>query len=110
MRNLEIEDHIWDFESVRHQLQPCPLDSVLEKYAQAVLGGAYDLNLNEKSTTAITYTAMHGVGTPYVQDFYRQFKFKVSSFSRYITQGILCTYNVRSIRLCTSTSTRYNSL
>ncbi|KAL1462742.1 hypothetical protein WDU94_014555 [Cyamophila willieti] len=40
------------------------------------MGGAYNLSLNEKSQKAITYSAMHGVGTPYVTSLFKQFKFK----------------------------------
>uniref|UniRef100_A0A8D8M0H6 Phosphoglucomutase-2 n=1 Tax=Cacopsylla melanoneura TaxID=428564 RepID=A0A8D8M0H6_9HEMI len=76
MRNLEIEDHIWDIKDIRDHLQPCPLDSVLVKYGEAVLGGAYNLSLNEKSQKVITYSAMHGVGTPFVTSLFKQFKFK----------------------------------
>ncbi|KAI5752952.1 hypothetical protein M8J77_022222 [Diaphorina citri] len=76
MRNLEIEDHIWNIDRIRDQIQPCPLDSVLEKYGQSVLDGAYDLGLNEKSQVVITYSAMHGVGYPYVNQLFKLFKFK----------------------------------
>lgn len=82
MRNLEIEDHIWDFASVATQLQPCPLDSVLENYYKTIVKGAYDLLLNEQCPVLITYSAMHGVGTPYVTDLFKLAKFKVSFFYR----------------------------
>jgi len=55
-----------------------PMDAVFEPYFQVIRNNAYSREMNAGLDSPIVYTAMHGVGTPYVKEAWRVVGFKES--------------------------------
>ena len=55
------------------------MDAVFEPYFQVIRNNAYSREMNAGLDSPIVYTAMHGVGTPYVKEAWRVVGFKVGS-------------------------------
>lgn len=55
-----------------------PLDRVMESYTNKLLSRLFDSSLTPKFPFPITYTAMHGVGYPYVKHVFKAANFRVS--------------------------------
>lgn len=73
--NLEPMESSWDISEIRkHQLCKDPYKEALKAYNEAIKSLSFHSDTNSKSSLRVVYTAMHGVGYPYVQEAFNAFK------------------------------------
>lgn len=81
MRNLKPRDTSWKTEILDNNEKVIdPLADVMYAYINRQLSLAYDLAMNQEFCCKFTYTAMHGVGYPYIVRVFESLKFQVGVF------------------------------
>lgn len=77
MGNLEPLESSWDTSIIRTtDLLHDPLTTVMKEYYVPIKEGLFDASINSDSSLKITYTPMHGVAYPYIQEAFRVAGFK----------------------------------
>ena len=64
-----------------HSLLRDPMDQVYNPYFDIIKNGVKSLEMNQSLDIPIVYTAMHGVGDPYVHQAWKSAGFKVGFFT-----------------------------
>lgn len=78
MENLEPLESSWDTSVIdTSELLHDPLPTAMKEYYVSIKEGLFDASINANSSLKITYTPMHGVAYPYIQEAFRVAGFKV---------------------------------
>ena len=74
--NLKPEENAFTEPAEDHNLLQDPMDQVYEPYFDVIKNGVNNLERNRNLDIPIVYTAMHGVGDPYVHQAWKSAGFK----------------------------------
>lgn len=103
MENLEPLESSWDTNVINtSELLHDPLPTAMKEYYLPIKEGLFDTSINANSSLKITYTPMHGVAYPYIQEAFRVAGFKVLVKLKFL-HNFLHTHSICfKARKCTS--------